>query len=229
MGSSTRVARSVDGQHFTGILAAAARTSPETSDATSPVDIFNFLGPDAAEVLRKNPALQAERAELVNLAVSLNVRTTNLAKRVSVRVTELRLERHEQLKAQIRAVLQEIEKTKTQIMHLRSEHAQAKNRSEISVGELHAVKQERAALSKYVPAAEIKKADAAVARAETKLAKAQSEEAAPAQAANHLSMVVLRDLSQKWRQLEGEEKDLSLLLSGAEGTNSLGFLVQRRI
>lgn len=134
------------------------------------------------------PSVQAGISELLNLRITLNQEIAAvLAEQAALAQAALK-EKHEELKIRVRELQKQIADTNQQMLYLRGEIARCHDASNLAFNELRDARQARAALSRYAPDAEIKKADAAIAKAEENWKKVQDAEAAPTIEHNHLAM-----------------------------------------
>jgi len=228
MSSSTRFLGTVHGGSFDGGVAWPGESAP-VEPPRAP-GIRDDLGSALFDLrVVTDPKQQKQLAALIAARIELNRKTEEFLRAQAAREKEHLARQHEELKTEIRQLLQKIEATKNEALVMRSEHARCQSLTEHALGELHSARQARAALSKYAPAGEIKRADTAIARAEARVNEAQQREAGPMQHATHLSLTVVHSLSEKLRTLQSQEKDLALAVNGQGGGNSLGFIERPRI
>ena len=125
------------------------------------------------------PSVQAGISELLNLRITLNQEIAAvLAEQAALAQAALK-EKHEELKIRVRELQKQIADTNQQMLYLRGEIARCHDASNLAFNELRDARQARAALSRYATDAEIKKADAAIAKAEENWKKVPDAEAAP--------------------------------------------------
>ena len=221
--SSARFVGTIRGSNFD---AGVALVGDEQAEAPREAQLRDAYYDDLYELTSSgDPALRQQAVNLMAERLAFNQRLKKFFAEQTARAQAILKEKHEAAKARVRDIRAKIEAVKNQMFQLRNEAEQCKAKTDGAFAALRDAQQSRAALGRYAPQADIKKADAAIVKAQEKVNEIQHLEAVPAQAHNQLALVKMHELSEELREAEAEELDLELALTGRRGTNSLGFQV----
>lgn len=221
---SARVVATVSGQAFSEAMAAAPAGSPSS-------EIPDALQTTLAGLLFKVAGKEKEICNsLIGERLDLNARCRAFIEGYSARARDKLIQEHETLKAECVAQQRRIEALKTNIIELEQDFQRKNGVTVRAMTKLSDAEQARKLLSRFAPAKEITKADAAIETARHNLEVASSAEASIRQEINTLTFVERPRLNEQLRKLSAEELRMRSAITGQGFTDEeLGIVVPGRI
>jgi hypothetical protein len=219
---SMRFVGAIHGAGFGGVVDGEPQSPPP--EPQSPKGLPDAIMQAIANVLTDDPAAQREQSILLGERHVLNLKCRQWLAAQLEHAREALVGEHERVKAECRALLEEIAGVEAKIHRLQQDFNKAQEVKGRAMAGEHEAKEALRRLSRFASKQEIAHAERAVIAAGERVAKTSATEAPLVQEMNRLSMTVLPELGEKLRTLEAQERDLSLALEGRGGTDSLGIM-----